>query len=165
MTPSELLCVRLLGGHATTVVVAGAGQQAVLKAVLAVPHCTRAYHVEPDHAVYMAQAERYMGAGPEHDLRVLCIHGAAGERCCELAGQLRAPALWWLGPDAVPMQGATLGAVAAIAMAPERGHMVLLSKARLAYEGVAVAHLLAVAQGWQVREVAHGVLEARRALH
>ena len=165
MTAEERLRAQLLGSKVATVVVAGAGQAPVFGALLAEPRCTRAYHVEPDHAVYMAQAERYMGAGPEHDLRVLCIHGAAGERCCELAGQLRAPALWWLGPDAVPMQGATLGAVAAIAMAPERGHMVLLSKARLAYEGVAVAHLLAVAQGWQVREVAHGVLEARRALH
>ena len=163
MTPSELLCVRLLGGHATTVVVAGAGQQAVLKAVLAVPHCTRAYHVEPDHAVYMAQAERYMGAGPEHDLRVLCIHGAAGERCCELAVQLEAPALWWLGPDEVPVQGATLGAVAAIAMARERGHMVLLSKARLAAEATTLAHLAAVARGWVVREVDGAVL-ARRAV-
>ena len=133
MTP-EGLRAQLLGSGTTTVVVAGAGQAPALEALLAGARCARAYYVEPDHAVYMAQAERYMGAGPGHDVRVLCIHGSGGERCCELAGQLRAPALWWLGPDAVPVQGATLGAVAAIAMAPERDHMVLLSKARLAAE-------------------------------
>ena len=161
MTADERLRAQLLGSKVATVVVAGAGQAPVFGALLAEPRCTRAYHVEPDHAVYMAQAERYMGAGPEHDVRALCIHGSAGERCCELAGQLEAPALWWLGPDEVPVQGATLGAVAAIAMARERGHMVLLSKARLAAEATTLAHLAAVARGWVVREVDGAVLVRR----